>query len=132
VTAARYTVNAGRCIERDGKAFATIHGCGEYSPVELDQFADQVAAALNAQAAAASFDPVKENRKRVERTGRLLARYRLVTGDDPGDDVTDLLADLMHYADQYATNCEPFNDHLERARQHFESEKHEAQTGEPS
>jgi len=94
VTAARYTVNAGRCIERDGKAFATIHGCGEYSPVELDQFADQVAAALNAQAAAASFDPVKENRKRVERTGRLLARYRLVTGDDPGDDVLHPVAQL--------------------------------------
>lgn len=43
----RYTLNAGRLIERDGAPFATIHGAGQYDPVELDQFARDVAVMAN-------------------------------------------------------------------------------------
>lgn len=43
----KYTLDAGRCIVRDGVAFATIHGIHPYSPTELDQFARRVVACLN-------------------------------------------------------------------------------------
>lgn len=52
----RYTLAAGRCIERDGVAVATLHGVRANTadgyaiggPCEMDAFARDVVAALNA------------------------------------------------------------------------------------
>lgn len=43
----KYTLEAGRCICRDGKPFVTIHGVGDYQPVDADKFARDVVAAMN-------------------------------------------------------------------------------------
>jgi hypothetical protein len=49
----RFTLSAGRCINRDGKPFVTIHGCanrqsGEgFDPTAWDSFARDVVAAMN-------------------------------------------------------------------------------------
>ena len=34
-----YTLDAGRCIVRDGTPIATIHGVGNYDPGEIDALA---------------------------------------------------------------------------------------------
>lgn len=51
---ARYTLQAGRLILRDGKRFCTLNGCidpitghRDYHPAELDSFARDVVAAMN-------------------------------------------------------------------------------------
>lgn len=44
----KYTVGAGRLIERDGKPFVVIHGVAPYNPVEIDDFTRYIATVLNA------------------------------------------------------------------------------------
>lgn len=49
-----YTLEAGRCIVRDGRPFVTIHGVNPpgmlYSPAEVDSFARDVVRAVNSHA----------------------------------------------------------------------------------
>lgn len=40
----QFTLDAGRCIVRDGVPFASIHGVWQYDPCEVDKLARQVAA----------------------------------------------------------------------------------------
>lgn len=46
-----YTLEAGRCIVRDGVPIATIHGVRNYDPCELDQLARDIIPAINSHAA---------------------------------------------------------------------------------
>ena len=45
--APRYSLEAGRCILRDGKMLATLHGVQPYDPVEVDELAAEIVRLLN-------------------------------------------------------------------------------------
>lgn len=45
----KYTLNAGRLIEKDGAGLATLHGVGQYDPCEVDDLARTIVAKLNTQ-----------------------------------------------------------------------------------
>ena len=57
--------------------------------------------------------------RRNERTETLMASYRDMAGSDPGDQLSDMLADLMHWAQEFDT----FDAELARARYHYEAER---------
>ena len=70
--------------------------------------------------------PGKRSRKqRPENTycanrAKIVVRiYRIVSGTDRGDAITDLLTDLMHFCDEKRLN---FNEQLTRAEMHYEGE----------
>lgn len=47
---AKYDLQAGRCITKDGVPFVTIHGCGQYNPTEVDEFARFIAGVCDVMA----------------------------------------------------------------------------------
>lgn len=53
-TAPTFSLTAGRCINRDGKPFVTVHGVNppgmHYSPAEVDAFAKELVRAVNSHA----------------------------------------------------------------------------------
>jgi hypothetical protein len=59
------------------------------------------------------------NDDRAAWAGSALAEFMLVTGTDEEERLSDLLADLMHWADR---NGYAFDAALERARGHYEAE----------
>ena len=64
-------------------------------------------------------DLEKMNDDRAEWAGAALRHFQCTTGTDYEDTLTDLLGDLMHWADR---NGVDFNDELARARMHYEAE----------
>lgn len=42
-----YTLDAGRCIVKNGTPLCTLHGVGEYDPTTLDALARRIVALLN-------------------------------------------------------------------------------------
>jgi len=42
-----YTVEAGRCIMKNGKPFVSLQRCGETSPVDADEACHTIVKALN-------------------------------------------------------------------------------------
>lgn len=72
-----------------------------------------------------SMEPT--NQKRAERTFRTMLVYTQYVGNDEGDHestLTDLLTDLIHFAEAYNLDIDSL---LERAWDHYEFEKQEAQ-----
>jgi hypothetical protein len=61
----------------------------------------------------------QQNRRRTDMGKHLLDLYAMRSGTDREDQLTDVLADLMHMAKQ--TNSE-FNEQLSRARRNFNAE----------
>ncbi|KVV40977.1 hypothetical protein WT27_13750 [Burkholderia territorii] len=68
-------------------------------------------------------DPERMNDDRAEWASKALEAFREVTGCQQGDDIADLLADLIHYCDR---NGYAFEGELDRARQHYADETHDA------
>jgi hypothetical protein len=64
-------------------------------------------------------DPEGMNNDRAEWAGAALRQFRSVTGTDFEDALSDLLGDLMHWADR---NGVTFDDQLSCARMHYEAE----------
>jgi hypothetical protein len=64
-------------------------------------------------------DPEKMNGDRAEWAAAALRHFQCVTGTDYDDTLTDLLCDLMHWADR---NTGDFEADLSRARMHYEAE----------
>jgi hypothetical protein len=64
-------------------------------------------------------DPEKMNDDRAEWAATALRHFQCCTGADYEDTLTDLLGDLMHWADR---NGVDFNDELARARTHYDAE----------
>jgi hypothetical protein len=64
-------------------------------------------------------DPDNMNDSRGGWAGAALSTFMKETGTDQEDAITDLLADLMHWADR--NGCD-FHAALERARLHYEAE----------
>jgi hypothetical protein len=74
--------------------------------------------------------------RRNERTKAIVDAYRIDTGDDASDALSDLLADLMHWAEAQEAEehgTEPsdpqrsFDEELLRARHHYEAEREEGE-----
>lgn len=59
------------------------------------------------------------NESRAEMAGYAMAAFRSQSGADEEDALSDLLVDLMHFADR--TN-QDFDAALDRARMHYEAE----------
>lgn len=59
-----YTLDAGRCIVKDGIAIATIHGVGQYDPCEIDALAREIISLLNCNAAKAHPSKAEGRRNR--------------------------------------------------------------------
>lgn len=66
-------------------------------------------------------DPERMNADRAEWASKALGAFREVAGCQQGDDVADLVADLIHYCDR---NGYAFEEELDRARQHYADETH--------
>lgn len=64
-------------------------------------------------------DPEDQNDARAEWTGAALAAFQSQTGTEDDDALSDLLCDLMHWADRHN---EDFNAELARARNHYDVE----------
>jgi hypothetical protein len=72
----------------------------------------------------------------TNRAETLMASYRDMAGSDPGDQLSDMLADLMHWAEAQEAEehgTEPsdpqrsFDEELLRARHHYEAEREEGE-----
>lgn len=66
-------------------------------------------------------DPDGRNRERASWANFAVAAFRVSTGTDREDALTDLLADLMHLCDQ-EEKWSDFDCELERARGHYQEE----------
>ena len=64
-------------------------------------------------------DPAKQNEGRARCAAAALAEFRRQTGADLADEVSDLLADLMHWCDRFG---QEFPKELRRALDHYEEE----------
>ena len=64
-------------------------------------------------------DPENQNDARAEWAGYAIAAFQSQTGTDDDDALSDLLCDLMHWADRHG---EDFDVELARARNHYEAE----------
>jgi hypothetical protein len=53
---AKYTLQAGRCIVKDGIPLATLGGVGHYDPCELDDLARTIVALLQGKYIATEYD----------------------------------------------------------------------------
>ncbi|MBU2582731.1 MAG: hypothetical protein KJ622_13545 [Alphaproteobacteria bacterium] len=62
---------------------------------------------------------VPDNQRRAARASIALAAYRTATGTEPDDALCDLLADLMHWANQHGFD---FAGDYDMARCHFDAE----------
>jgi hypothetical protein len=68
-------------------------------------------------------DPDGKNDDRASWAGKAIKAFQAETGTDDEDALSDLLADLMHWADR---NNYDFEAAVERARGHYEAETGEA------
>ena len=64
-------------------------------------------------------DPDGQNSHRGSWADKAISAFQSATGTDREDALSDLLADLMHWADRAGYG---FNDALERARRHYQVE----------
>ena len=71
-------------------------------------------------------DPEERNDERAEWAQSAINAFRIATGTDPEDAVSDLLADLMHWCDRYGPG---FHNELNRARNHYDAETDPGEAG---
>jgi hypothetical protein len=71
-------------------------------------------------------DPVWDNDERAANAYLALEAFQDLTGTDPGDAVSDLLCDLMHWCDR--NSDEGFDGALTRARAYYAEETYVEET----
>lgn len=68
-----YTLDAGRCIVKDGTPFFTLHGVGNYDPCELDTMAKAIVASLNRmEMAAKAWSPNWDDKTPMQKINNLI------------------------------------------------------------
>ena len=73
-------------------------------------------------------DPDNLNKERASWAGAAIDTFMSETGTDTGDALADLLADLMHWADENETS---FEAELRRAQYHYGEETNSEETSDP-
>jgi hypothetical protein len=96
-------------IEWDDGSYAECTGCGRHGTLKD----------FKAKPSPLPPDPDGMNFDRAAWADKAIAAFRDATGTDTEDALSDLLADLMHWADRAGYG---FNDELDRARRHYEAE----------
>ena len=76
-------------------------------------------ATFESEGGAAADDVTQTNGKRAARAHTMVERYEQLSDSKPGDVITDLLADLMHWCHREGTN---FDEVLKTAQMHYLAE----------